>query len=852
MQHRSRAAIVDAKIAAVSERMKTHPARVAQTILTTVCFLLLLCPVRTVHGASGMSLKVTGDDKLGYVVRLLYNGDPIAQDAGEFSAEFQNGSRELDQRIDGWRASSWTGDERRVILKGEAYLDRLKTVIGLTIEYQVITSHVVRKTIQLHQSDAHLLYYQVSNELQPVDAQKFWSFDQAESKGGPLHELFPAAGFRTSNGVTVGLLTDSGYRNYWNRIIRRDNGEFVKPAPGEISDTNLNLVSPKQESSKGHSVVSQTFGQELARNPLPPQPIQLPPASRWHKQGVPMVDANHGIHLRLQRRDEGVVIPVPVTGGQIYTLSFEYRSPRDFAARFWDADDKLRMLKDLTLYNDRVPLSGSQWKKFETTVYIPALQGAGGVLFLGNSGDFAENSSETIDITNLKLERLATRNQPYHRLEMDRPEQKTLFIFADEAVPDTARGYRLASQVYLADGLGFKGSDPEKVIYSDTMMLAWTAEPHVFRPLLVPSVYYGAAGEMYLRDSFYAASGLNNRELNQSLFELWGANQSPDGEIGTLVNANRGHIERKSNDSTPLWLIWALQNRKRFTTNLPMQKVRRAAEYCIRTYDPAHTGICRAQFIIGQNDVMEFPGGTSEIAVNQGMWAVTLRVIKELGIPGISDQISDSRIENAENAYRRYYDPQLKRVRPAAGVTDAIGFEEIFPEFLSLWIFNRKILTDEMVQNHLDQIPTMLPRKDAPYPETGTVRPILIGLTRQGSGWRYASESWHPMVGNEHASRYSEHRMDGIYYNGGSWMRIEVCGYATGKLHGWKQADRAIKNRLWAEINIDLNFPTSQEYLATDLAHPFFGFHRVFAWNSFVFQALQMAGLRTPEMDPNN
>jgi hypothetical protein len=80
-------------------------------------------------------------------------------------------------------------------------------------------------------------------------------------------------------------------------------------------------------------------------------------------------------------------------------------------------------------------------------------------------------------------------------------------------------------------------------------------------------------------------------------------------------------------------------------------------------------------------------------------------------------------------------------------------------------------------------------------------------------------------------------------------MRIEICGYVTGKLHGWKKADQAIANRLWAEINISPDFPTSQEYLATDLRHPFFGYHRVFAWNAFIFQALEMAGLRKLEMD---
>ena len=98
----------------------------------------------------------------------------------------------------------------------------------------------------------------------------------------------------------------------------------------------------------------------------------------------------------------------------------------------------------------------------------------------------------------------------------------------------------------------------------------------------------------------------------------------------------------------------------------------------------------------------------------------------------------------------------------------------------------------------------------------------------------------------------ANHNMDGIYYNGGSWMRIEICGYVAGKLHVWTKADQAIANRLWAEINISPAFPTSQEYLATDASHPFFGYHRVFAWNAFVLRALEVAGLRTPEMDPDH
>ena len=435
---------------------------------------------------------------------------------------------------------------------------------------------------------------------------------------------------------------------------------------------------------------------------------------------------------------------------------------------------------------------------------------------------------------------------------MDHPAEKTVFVFADETQPDTIRGHRLASQLHLADGLDFQGGDTEKVVYADLMMLTWIAGPESFRPILAPSIWYSAAGEMYLRDSFFALNGIHNRDLNESVFSLWGENQGPDGAINTLIEPNLANVERKSNDSTPLWLMWALLNRRRFGTSLPMGQVRKAAEYCLQTYDPRREAVCHAQFVMGQLDVIRYPEGTSTICENQGMLAVTLRTIRDLQIPSVSETLTEEYIGRAESLYRGYYDPERKFLRPARDISDAIGFAEIFPEYLSLLLFKRKILSDEMVVNHLDRIPAILPRSDCPYPEAGgTVRPILIGLPRGRNDWSYFTSKWHPMISDSFAANYANRAMDGIYYNGGSWMRIEICGYVTGKLHGWVGAHKAIANRLWAEINIAPDFPTSHEYLATDPAHPFFGYHRVFAWNSFVLQALEQAGLRLPGMDPD-
>jgi hypothetical protein len=813
--------------------------------------------------SGGLSLEVRSDSRQGFGVVMHSYGRPIAQHngGGEFSAVFQNGEGSLEDRVENWKATAWTGDATHVTLQGECHLKNLNTSVLVVVDYAVVTSQVVRKQIRLHQSDMYMLFHQVSNRLEPAEPPtKFWSFNQTDCAGGALHEYFPAAGFRTHDGLTVGLLTDAGFRNKWSRLIRRD-GRPVKPAPNRIPDARLYSICRPQERAAGQFFVDQTFGESLMwdADGGVGERIDLGPISSWFKRGNAGIEEREGVAVVTARSSEdGIVIPFPAQDGEVYALRLQHHSQQAFAIQVWDVDDKLQKLEDITLYNDRVPESPAAWSEFRTSVFFYARRGTGGALFISiaESGQAiglqALGGVGRIEMRGLEVRRLSTRRAPYHRLEMDRPEQKTVFIFVADKTPETVRGYRLASQLQLADALGFRGGETEKVLYADLMMLSWMAGPETPRPMLAPSIWYSAAGEMYLRDSFFALNGVYNRELNEGVFDLWAANQGTTGAINTLVEPNLANLERKSNDSTPLWLMWALQNRRRFGTKLPLDKVRKAAEYCLETYDRNHNGICWAQFVIGQLDVIDYPLGTSDICENQGMLAVTLRVIKELSVSGVSDRISEEYLGKVEEAYRSYYDPAQKILRPARNIRDAIGFSEIFPEFLSLWLFKRKILTDNMVVNHLDRIPVLMPSKDAPYPQAGgTVRPAFIGLTPGGKGWSYFTDTWHPMISEEQGANCAHHNMDGIYYNGGSWMRIEICGYVAGKLHGWPKSDMAIANRLWAEINIAPDFPTSQEYLATDPEHPFFGYHRVFAWNSFVLLALELVGQRKPELDPD-
>lgn len=827
------------------------------TLATAATLLPMSLHAAGVSDADHVSLDVTGDAQHGYGVTILYRGRAIAHHdgGGEFSALFQNSEHSLEDRIDVWKAAAWSGDRRQVNLTGTIALKNLRTTVFVEVRYDVLPSQVVRKTIRLRQNDMFTLLYQLSNRLVPETAPaKLWSFDHADCEGGALHEYFPAAGFRTSSGVTVGLLTDSGYRNQWSRIIRRD-GTPLKPAPAVVPDLDLYVVPDAAERARRGAFIQQTFGEATVQlsGEKSRTRVGLPSPSAWSKNGsIRIEQVGDVVKLTPETRKDFVVLPFDAQAGGIYSMRLSYRSSAPVAVHAWDMDDHFQKRADMTLFNDTAPASPEAFTEFNHSFIVPGRQGRGAALVFSPTDLGPDGTLPSIEVRNIEIFRIETEHVPYHHLEMGSPQTKSVFIFASDAIPDTLRDYRLASQLRLADGLGFKGGETEKVVYADVMMLSWRADLEGRRTILAPSIWYSAAGEMYLRDSFYALNGTHNRALNESVFSLWADNQGEDGAINTLVEPNIANLERKSNDSTPLWLMWALLNRRRFGTELPMDKVRLAANYCLAKYDPHREGVCNAEFVIGQLDIISYPGGTKILCENQGMLAVLLRVIRELQIPELSASISDSYIAKAEDVYRSYYDLNLKFMLPARNIHDAIGFADIFPEFLSLWLFKRKLLTDEMVVNHLNRFPTMLPNKGCPYPgEGGTVRPIFIGLPGSGKAWSYFTEKWHPFASDPYAASYAGKASDGIYYNGGSWMRLEICGYVTGKLHGWRPADRAIANRLWAEIHTDNDFPTSQEYLPTDPTNPAFGQHRVFAWNSFVLPALEMAGLRRPEMDPD-
>ncbi len=128
--------------------------------------------------------------------------------------------------------------------------------------------------------------------------------------------IFQRSGFRTKNGLCVGLLTDSGYRNQWTRIIRRD-GRPVKPAPARIPDANLYSAARREQRDQGEFFIQQTFGELLEQLPgdVNGEAITLPDISSWKKHGDVALEAVGGV-VGVVHKEFREWRPCSVYGGQ--------------------------------------------------------------------------------------------------------------------------------------------------------------------------------------------------------------------------------------------------------------------------------------------------------------------------------------------------------------------------------------------------------------------------------------------------------------------------------------------------------------------------------------------------------
>lgn len=792
-------------------------------------FILLFLFVFSGLSASELNMKVVGDTISGYYVELFYGATPISTPnrVGELNIYVENEDYSIREFVNNWKATSAVQKGNTVTLSGIVKLIKLETDLSISIVYKIINKQVVEKRIELLQTNMPLLYYSVNTELYSKNVpSRFWSFDDAENRGGVVHETFPAAGYMLGDTLAVGILTDAGNRNLWTRNIRR------RPSPGEtgfraireICDANLYRVASAEDRKKGNNTIRLTFGEVSDfNNPTGTIHYKTPEIAKWKSyNGAEVTKKDHiyTIHGKKASIDmAGFLLPYHLPDG-FYTFRFKHRSGNPISLRLFKNDGTTGLDVQGFHYQTNIPSSKTKWTELEETVFLANTEGQLTNLLIVSSS-LKTGVPYELEIKDLEVVQSIAIERAYHQLRAGEKNTKRTFIFVSPAKP-TLHDVRLASQVSLADGLGFKGTTEEKCLYACYQMLMWITSRDNFAPLSVPSINY--APDMYNRDSFWSQMGVYDKESSERIFNAWAATQNAAGAIGTIITPYMGSKELKGNDATPEFLWFALVNKRQYGTTLPMEKISRAFDYCMKEMDPDGDGICNARFVLGQNDCVEYPNTTSDLSVNQGMFAITLRVAKELGMP-----VKSEYIEKANAGYRAFYDKERGYLIDNNLYKYVITFNSLLPEFISWWLFNEPILTSEMVNNTLDKVPVK-----------NGYSPLIFHV--KDTYFTMENKPFSPNMFWE----------NGVYYNAGSWLREEICGYVAGLKHGWKPAKKRIEERLNTEITLNPDEPFSHEFLPYDLSVPgcWWPSTRVFSWNVFALKALEVAGMRTPEQDP--
>jgi hypothetical protein len=811
--------------------------------LITAFFLCLFSLISSSGFSQQLSLKVVGDDRTGFHVDIYDGTHLMVTNPEEFTLQLFNHdlSTNVNLLLNGQK---WTGNEKAITLKSDYYIKEFDANLSVSVSYEVINANLVKKTVELIQPSMPNMYYILQETARPAEKpQRYVSFEYDNFPGCFVHEMFPAAGFVTPNNTMVGFLTDAGYKNQFTRNTRRRfsgrGGGFV--GMRRLADPNLFLVATASEQDENIHYIRQTFGEMYNLDAGKITVLKTPEA--YQKEGNAEIENKNGLITIVGHPGgrAGLEFIAPFQDQKIYTISFLCKGNAGVALKLFRIKNGKRTveLEDGVKYIDNFPAVVNDWTQFVGSILVPYIENDSVLMFIGTQS----GKECKLQIKDLQFAEHQPQQEPYNILPLGEKVQKTTYIFAEPW--KSHQQFMISAQTRLAEGKGFKGTQIEKMLYANFNMLTWITDVDNFAPFNVPNMNY--APDMYNRDSFFSTVATYNKELNLSIWEQWGKTQTPKGGIGTIITPLMGSVEAKDNEATIEWLIWAMMNKRRFGVILPPEKIKKAVDYILNEFDPDKDGKCQSHFSLSQVDIVDFDPKTDRLGVNQGMLAIALRTIKELGF-----DISETYIQKAEAEYRNFYDAGRKHLLFDRNFPDIITLTDLEPEFFSLWLFNRPILTDEMVKNHLDQIPVLNKVANSPHPELGTTAPICVRLTKDAKGFAYLSGDYQPFekFGEEN---YSNGQSDGYYYNGGSWFRAEYCAYVVGLKHGWTKANALMENRVWAEIYLNPKWPFSKEFTPTKwtTTDSWWPSTRGLCWNVFILMADEVAGLRTPDMDPD-
>lgn len=811
--------------------------------LTALIFYVTPFAIPLTLNSQPLSLKIAGDSISGFRVDVYSNHQLLVSNTEEFTIDLFNIDYTTTAHLE-WKAETWSGNEHQISLKGNSYIKAFDANLTVHVTYEIINESLVRKTVDLFQPSMPGLLYILKETTRPAKKPgRYVTFEYDSFPGGLVHEMYPAAGFITSDQKVIGFLTDAGYKNQYTRNTRRRFSEAGGGFTGmrKLPDPELLSVANADDQANNNHYVRYTFGEMFDLDEGAQTLLSLP--RDFQKTGhvdIKSLDTDFSLTATTNQRAV-VEFTAPLADQKIYSISFLSKGDIPLALKLFRAKNgqKTMELEDGIKYIDHFPTDPEQWKLFRGSILVPFIDHDSISMMIGTAAGMAGH----LEIKDLKITEHQLRGEAYNILQMGEVSTKTTWLFI---APWTShQQFMIDAQSMLADGKGFQGTLIEKMLYANFQMLTWITDIDDHTPFNVPNMNY--APDMYNRDCFFSTVATYNQELNVQLWSQWGKTQNEKGAIGTIITPRMGSIEAKGNEATIEWLIWAMLNKRRFGVELPQDKIKKAVDFVLNEFDEDRDGVCFSHYPLNQLDVVDFHPKTDRLCVNQGMLAIALRTIKELGF-----DFDEAYIAKAENEYRNFYDASRKHLIFDRNYPDIISLTDLEPEFFSLWLFHKPLLTDEMVKNHLDQIPILNKVTHSPHPELGTTAPIIIRITKDAKGYAYLDGPDQPF-GKFGEENYSHGRNAGYYYNGGSWFRPEYCAYVVGLKHGWAKATAMMDNRVWAEIYLNPKWPFSKEFIPTqwNTTDSWWVSTRGLCWNVFMLMADEVAGLRNPEMDPD-
>ena len=613
---------------------------IAHNSLGQYIIAAILCFSGSAAFCQNLILKVVGDPETGFGVDVYNGSQRLLSNTEEFSLRMANQDLSETANIAAWRASEWSGDETAIRLTKETYVSEFDLDLLIAVTYEVVNINVVKKSIELSQSGMPSLYFTIDITAKPAEVPiKYVTFEHDNFPGGFAHELFPSAGFVTRGNLVVGFLTDAGYTNDFTRATRRrfngHGGGFV--GMRKLPDPVLMSVATLGERSSGINYVDLRFGEMYDLDSGQEELVATESTYKTAKDSDLMTLSCSRSVL------DNFEIKTSIANQNVYTISFLAKGPVPLSLKLYRMHDGLKSveLEHGVKYIDKFPISETEWTLFKGSVLVPYIGNDSVSMFIG-----AQSSQECdLKIKELRVTRHEPQRVPYNIMPMGETVRKNTFIFAEPW--KTHRDFMVSSQLRLAEGLGFKGSALEKMLYANFNMMTWITSVSDFTPLNVPNINYSP--DEYNRDSFLSIVSTYNRKLNLEVWEQWGKTQASSGAIKTIITPYMGTIEAKGNEATIHWLIWAMMNKRRFGIDLPEEKIKKAVDFVLNEFDSDRDGLAKSHFSLSQIDVIRYTEKTDRLAVNQGLFAIALRTIRELGL-----DVSDDYVSKAEEGYRKF------------------------------------------------------------------------------------------------------------------------------------------------------------------------------------------------------